>query len=96
VISELVLKHFRLTPRGIIESLDLLKPIYRPTATHGHFGREPGEGGPGTFTWEKTDKAAALKAGAAAYASGKAAPASAKSPAPKGGARSSKKQLVTA
>jgi S-adenosylmethionine synthetase len=68
-ISELVLKHFRLTPRGIIESLDLLKPIYKATATHGHFGREPGEGGPGTFTWEKTDKAAALKAAAAAFAS---------------------------
>jgi S-adenosylmethionine synthetase len=75
VISELVLKHFRLTPRGIIESLDLLKPIYKPTATHGHFGREPGEGGPGTFTWEKTDKAAALKSDAAAYLKGGASPA---------------------
>jgi S-adenosylmethionine synthetase len=72
VISDLVLKTFRLTPRGIIETLDLLKPIYRPTATHGHFGREPGEGGPGTFSWEKTDKAAALKAGAAALARGSA------------------------
>ena len=63
-IADLVRKHFRLTPRGIIETLDLLKPIYLPTATHGHFGREPGEGGPGTFTWERTDKAAALKADA--------------------------------
>jgi S-adenosylmethionine synthetase len=89
-ISELVLKHFRLTPRGIIESLDLLKPIYKSTATHGHFGREPGEGGPGTFTWEKTDKAAALKAAAAALSGrGESAPA-------KGSARSSKRQLVTA
>ncbi|MDZ4754777.1 MAG: methionine adenosyltransferase [Phycisphaerae bacterium] len=66
MISDLVLKHFRLTPRGIIESLDLLKPIYKSTATHGHFGRDPGEGGPGTFSWEKTDKAAALKTDAAA------------------------------
>ncbi len=60
-ISRLIREHFRLTPRGIIESLDLKKPIYRCTSHHGHFGREPGEGGPGTFTWEKTDKAAALK-----------------------------------
>jgi S-adenosylmethionine synthetase len=51
-IKELVLKHFDLTPRGIIESLDLLRPIYRHTAAYGHFGRT-GEG----FTWERTDKA---------------------------------------
>jgi S-adenosylmethionine synthetase len=51
-IRELILKHFDLTPRGIIETLDLLRPIYRPTAAYGHFGRT-GEG----FTWERTDKA---------------------------------------
>lgn len=50
----LVRKHFDLSPKGIIETLDLRKPIYRKTAAYGHFGR-PG------FTWEKTDKAAALK-----------------------------------
>ncbi|MDX2198479.1 MAG: methionine adenosyltransferase [Phycisphaerae bacterium] len=55
-ISKAVREHFKLTPRGIIESLDLRKPIYRETARHGHFGRSlPG------FTWEKTDKADALK-----------------------------------
>jgi S-adenosylmethionine synthetase len=63
-LDELVREHFELTPRGIIDSLELLNPIYRATAAHGHFGREPGEGGPGTFTWEKTDKAAQLKAAA--------------------------------
>jgi S-adenosylmethionine synthetase len=47
---------FKLTPRGIIESLDLRKPIYRETARHGHFGRNLP-----TFTWEKTDRADALK-----------------------------------
>ncbi len=51
---------FQLTPSGIIRSLDLLRPIYGPTAAHGHFGRKPGEGGPGTFSWERTDKAPAL------------------------------------
>jgi len=64
LLSKLVREHFDLRPYGIITSLDLLKPIYRPTAAHGHFGREPGEGGAGTFTWEKTDKAKALKAAA--------------------------------
>ncbi|MBU0894054.1 MAG: methionine adenosyltransferase [Nanoarchaeota archaeon] len=55
-ISELVKKHFRLTPRGIIESLDLRRPIYKQTASYGHFGRnEPG------FTWENIDKAEILK-----------------------------------
>jgi S-adenosylmethionine synthetase len=48
---------FDLTPRGIIESLDLLRPIYRKTAAYGHFGRELPE-----FTWEKTDKVDAIKA----------------------------------
>jgi S-adenosylmethionine synthetase len=55
-LIELIRKHFALTPKGIIESLDLRRPIYRETARHGHFGRElPG------FTWERTDKAEALK-----------------------------------
>ncbi len=67
-LESLICEHFRLTPRGIIETLDLLRPIYRVTAAHGHFGREPGEGGPGTFTWEETDKAAALKAAAGSFA----------------------------
>jgi len=60
-IVDLIRENFRLTPYGIIESLDLLRPIYSPTAAYGHFGRQPGEGGDNTFTWEKTDKAAALK-----------------------------------
>lgn len=55
-----VQRQFELTPKGIIKSLGLRKPIYHATATHGHFGRTPGEGGVGTFTWEKTDKAASL------------------------------------
>lgn len=55
-ISELVRENFQLTPRGIIESLDLRKPIYLKTASYGHFGRNEPE-----FTWEKTDKAAKLK-----------------------------------
>ncbi len=57
-IAELVRNHFKLTPRGIIKSLDLLKPIYKETARHGHFGRVPGANG--SFSWEKTDQAAAL------------------------------------
>jgi S-adenosylmethionine synthetase len=57
-IAELIRKHFPLTPRGIIKHLDLLKPIYKQTARHGHFGRKPGNDG--SFSWEKTDKAAAL------------------------------------
>ncbi|MEM8874064.1 MAG: methionine adenosyltransferase [Planctomycetota bacterium] len=59
-ISDLIREHFRLTPNGIISTLDLLRPIYSPTARHGHFGRTPGEEGENTFTWEKTDKAEAL------------------------------------
>jgi len=55
LISELVRKVFPLKPRGIIEHLNLLRPIYRETASHGHFGRELPN-----FTWEKTDKAAEL------------------------------------
>jgi len=53
---------FQLTPRGIIEQLDLRKPIYRRTARHGHFGRQPTtEGNLNFFTWERTDKVDALK-----------------------------------
>ncbi len=55
-ITDLVLKHFELTPKGMIESLKLRRPIYRETAAFGHFGRTEK-----TFTWEATDKAAALK-----------------------------------
>ena len=55
-LVELIRKHFQLTPKGIIESLNLRRPIYKETARHGHFGRELPN-----FTWEKTDKAAALK-----------------------------------
>jgi S-adenosylmethionine synthetase len=57
-IAELVRAHFPLTPRGIIKHLDLLRPIYKQTARHGHFGRIPGKDG--AFSWEKTDKADAL------------------------------------
>jgi S-adenosylmethionine synthetase len=60
-LSEIVRGHFKLTPRGIIEMLDLRRPIYRKTAAFGHFGRTEPE-----FTWERTDKAAALRADAAA------------------------------
>ena len=58
-IAALVSEHFDLRPKGIIQMLDLLRPIYSKTAAYGHFGREEPE-----FTWERTDKAAALKAGA--------------------------------
>jgi S-adenosylmethionine synthetase len=58
-ITQVVRDHFRLTPRGIMEELDLRRPIYRKTASFGHFGRTEPE-----FTWERTDKAAALKAAA--------------------------------
>ncbi len=60
-IEQAVRDHFKLTPKGIIDSLDLRRPIYRVTSYHGHFGRKPGDGGANTFTWEKTDKAASLK-----------------------------------
>ena len=59
LIVELIGKHFDLRPKGIIQSLDLLRPIYRKTAAYGHFGRDEPE-----FTWEATDKAAALRAAA--------------------------------
>jgi S-adenosylmethionine synthetase len=55
-LVDLIRKHFQLTPKGIIESLNLRRPIYKETARNGHFGREMAN-----FTWEKTDKAAALK-----------------------------------
>ncbi|MGA6956646.1 MAG: methionine adenosyltransferase domain-containing protein, partial [Candidatus Acidiferrales bacterium] len=55
-ITELIRGFFKLTPKGIIETLDLRRPIYAPTAAYGHFGRS----GPG-FTWERTDKADAIR-----------------------------------
>jgi S-adenosylmethionine synthetase len=59
-MTDVVRAVFSLTPRGIIESLDLRRPIYRPTAAYGHFGRsEP------TFTWERSDKVDALRKAAA-------------------------------
>ena len=63
MLSELVRTVFPLTPRGIIEHLNLRRPIFLKTAANGHFGRDLPE-----FTWEKTDKAAALKEAAAAHA----------------------------
>ena len=58
-LAQLVEKHFDLRPKGIIQALDLLRPIYFKTAAYGHFGRDEPE-----FTWEAMDKAAALKADA--------------------------------
>ena len=63
-LTELVRKNFSLTPKGIIESLNLRRPIYRKTAAYGHFGRTEPE-----FTWEATDKAAALAEQASIVAS---------------------------
>jgi S-adenosylmethionine synthetase len=60
-ITEIVRQNFKLTPRGIGEELNLRRPIYKKTAAFGHFGRTEPE-----FTWERTDKAAALKSAAAA------------------------------
>ena len=54
-LAEAVRKNFELTPKGIIEALDLRRPIFKETARFGHFGRT-GD----AFTWEKTDKADAL------------------------------------
>lgn len=59
-LTELVLRHFDLRPKGIVQMLDLLRPVYENTAAYGHFGREE----PG-FTWENTDKAMALREDAA-------------------------------
>jgi S-adenosylmethionine synthetase len=58
-IAALVMEHFDLRPKGIVQMLDLLRPIYQKSAAYGHFGREEPE-----FTWERTDKAAALRAAA--------------------------------
>ena len=55
-ITELVREHFELRPKGLIKMLDLIRPIYQKTAAYGHFGREDD-----SFSWEKTDRAAALK-----------------------------------
>jgi len=57
-LEELVRANFELTPKGIIETLDLRRPIFKQTAAYGHFGRTGGD-----FTWEKTDKVGALTAG---------------------------------
>jgi len=59
VLTKLVLEHFDLRPKGIVQMLDLLRPIYAKTAAYGHFGRDEPE-----FTWEAIDKAAMLKAAA--------------------------------
>ncbi len=59
-LTELVLRHFDLRPKGIVQMLDLLRPVYENTAAYGHFGREE----PG-FTWENTDKAITLREDAA-------------------------------
>jgi S-adenosylmethionine synthetase len=61
VLGTLVRKNFELTPKGIIESLNLRRPIFQKTAAYGHFGRSDAD-----FTWEKTDKAEALREGAKA------------------------------
>jgi S-adenosylmethionine synthetase len=61
ILGDLVRKNFSLTPKGIIESLDLRRPIFQKTAAYGHFGRTDPD-----FTWEKTDKAEALREGARA------------------------------
>ncbi len=58
-MTELVLRHFDLRPKGIVQMLDLLRPIYQKTAAYGHFGREEPD-----FTWEATDSAAVLRADA--------------------------------
>jgi len=66
-LTRLIRKNFSLTPKGIIESLNLRRPIYQKTAAYGHFGRTEPE-----FTWEATDKAAALTEGAGLAATAKA------------------------
>ena len=69
-LEKLVRANFELTPRGIIDWLDLRRPIYKQTAAYGHFGRKGDD-----FTWERTDKSAALKAGAAQLAAAQTAAA---------------------
>jgi len=61
-LAKIIQEGFDLSPRGIIQTLDLKRPIYRATACYGHFGRTPEDG---QFTWEKTDRAAELKKAAA-------------------------------
>jgi S-adenosylmethionine synthetase len=58
-LAKLVRDNFQLTPRGIIEELNLRRPIYKATAAYGHFGRHED-----TFSWEQTDKAETLRASA--------------------------------
>jgi len=58
-LADLVLKHFDLRPKGIVQMLDLLRPVYKKTAAYGHFGRSDAD-----FTWERTDRAQALRAAA--------------------------------
>ena len=58
-IEQLVREHFDLRPAAILRDLDLRRPIYAKTAAYGHFGREDGD-----FTWERTDRADALRAAA--------------------------------
>ncbi len=65
-LEEVVRKNFSLTPKGIIESLNLRQPIFKETAAYGHFGRS-GKG----FAWERTDKAEALKEEAQTLAAAK-------------------------
>jgi len=55
-LTELIRKHFDLRPKGIVNMLDLLRPIYQKTAAYGHFGRDEPE-----FTWESTNRAALLR-----------------------------------
>ncbi len=62
-IEELIGEHFDLRPAAILRDLDLLRPIYTKTAAYGHFGRDDHD-----FTWERTDKADALRAAAGAAA----------------------------
>jgi S-adenosylmethionine synthetase len=62
IIPDLIRAHFKLTPRGIIESLDLRRPIYKKTAAYGHFGRNDPD-----FTWELTDKATKLASDAGVH-----------------------------
>jgi S-adenosylmethionine synthetase len=58
-IAQLVQAHFDLRPKGIIQMLDLLRPVYEKTAAYGHFGRDEPE-----FSWERSDKAAVLRSAA--------------------------------
>ena len=58
-IVKLIQKNFDLTPKGMIETLNLRRPIYKKTAAYGHFGRNDAD-----FTWEATDKAETLRKGA--------------------------------